>query len=130
MTDEIKFVKSGLKSESEIDILLRLGMYSLLSLTCFWFPFIFIYKYAKYDNDGRSICAFYIVFPFIIFVAIHSIILLRKFFSFLKQFNSKKRFKFAFLGIAVSLPSLIAGIFLIVSFALGIIGLIGFNLGS
>jgi len=103
-------------SKPQIDFLLRLGMYSLASLICFWFPFVIIYKYGEYD-DGRSTCACFIVFPFIMFVFIYSIMLLARLFSSLKKNNSRKRFLFVFCGVLISSPSLIAGILIMVTIA-------------
>jgi hypothetical protein len=110
MIEEIETAESG--SKFQIDLFLSLGMYSLFSLICFWFPFINVYKYGKYD--GRSSSAIVIVFPFIMFAAMYSAVLLGRLFSSLKKFKLQRRFLIAFFGIVVSSPSLAGGISMIV----------------
>ncbi len=117
MTEEYNNTKPD--SKFQIDLLLRLGMYSLLSLICFWFPLLIIYKYREID-DGRTGGAFLIVVPFVIFAFIYSTILLKRLVLSLKQVKYQRRFILGILGVMISLPTLIAGI-LITVYSVGII---------
>ncbi len=124
MTEEFNTAEPS--SKFQIDLLLRLGMYSLLSLICFWFPFVTIFRFKDYAERGG--CVLYVIFPFMIGVVIYSIILVRRLFLSLKLFTSQRRLIFTILGIVISLPILIIGILLTIYLVIDILGMIIFIL--
>ena len=123
MTEEIKATETG--SKLHIDLILRLGMYSFFLFICFWFPFLIILQCWE-SVDGRTFCAFVIVYPFMVIVVINSIVLLKRLFLSLKLFTSQKRLKYVVLGLTVSLPTIIAGVLIAVYLVLEIVGAIIF----
>ena len=104
-----KFKVTDVRSKSQMDLVIRLSMYSVFSLICFWFPLIIAYENRE-NIDERFAAAFFIVIPFIMCIALYSLILLRRLFLSLKQNKSQRRLILAILGVVVSLPSLIASI--------------------
>lgn len=117
MVEEYKVSETG--SKTQISLVIRLSLYSLFSIICFWFPLLIIYKYREID-DGRTGGAFLIVVPFVIFAFIYSTILLKRLVLSLKKVKYQRRFILGILGVMISLPSLIAGI-LITVYSVGII---------
>ena len=115
MTEEYNVSQAG--SKLQIDFVVRLSMYSFVSLICFWYPLIIAYINRE-NVDERFAAAVFFTVPFIMCIALYSLILLRRLFLSFKQVNSQRRLLFAFLGIVVSSPSLIAGILLTVYLAL------------
>lgn len=103
-----------INTNSPLSNILRIAACAVISTISFWCPYYFAGYYEKIAPgvDHRLGCFVVIGFPFLIFAAIFSIILLIKLFRELKSVRAKWRYLVGFTGVVLAIPS-VSGVVLV-----------------